>query len=251
MSADFVPTRYGRRRDSQRQRVYAAEGRWWFQVNMDRIADDQQVHHLVEPVKLTSLDDCKRWLAEVTSQRWFQSRWGQVNVPMISGPGNNANHHRIMLTRSGWNRMTILHELSHFLTWHNDEIAGHGPEYAATMVTLVDGVFGKEVGRLLRESYDTPNEHGHRVKYRTGMKLVPKPGSARVVTKAEAAAKARTAKAREKVMAERRRASIISAERKAAASETIREMAKAGAFGPPGSPLRRRAFNFAALVKDS
>lgn len=219
----------GRPRDSQRSKLYEAERVLDGWINPDGM-----------PTLSEHLDDAQDWIDEVTAEAWFQRRWGRMQVRLVPGRGNNAMYRgRIMLSPWGRSRpYVLLHELAHVLV--PNKYAGHGPEFCATYLTLVEFVLGKEAARKLRESFVS-----HGVRYRKGFEAVPDPNRS-VVTKSQAdAKKRREALARQKFLA----TSALAKYKRQDAAEIIRAMVALGKFGKAGSKTRSQALAVAREVE--
>lgn len=163
-------------RDTQRSRVYAAED----VLSLRRVSRHAQ-RHLVDTqwfthdVKVPSVAAVQAYVDSVTSAAWFVRRWGTTRIIVDAGRGSHANvGRRITVSRNHRrSEAVILHEMAHVLApWY--DVADHGPEFAAILLILVEGVMGKEHARDLRASYAE-----HRVKYRSGLSAVPKPNPTR------------------------------------------------------------------------
>ena len=142
-----------RKRDSQRGKVYAAEGkhsRW------DDPGD-----------RFASLRDVHEWLNKLTNERWFRNRWPR-DAALVA---NGKPMHRWLIkdgrgtryARGGFQRMNlpvwarrkivILHEMAHGLC--GNYVAAHGREFCRTFLELVRYAMGRpaadELKRLFRE----------------------------------------------------------------------------------------------------
>lgn len=223
-------------RDNQKKRLYTAEDALpsFASKAADRLLKNGKK---VESTGNLSIEACQAYVDHLASSAWFQSRWGRRQF--------TVRHKTYGRATGGWNRVTlppwartehiILHEVAHSLVPH--DAADHGPEFAATLLTLVRYAMGAEHAATLRESY-----REHRVKYRAGMASVPKPGTHSVVPRGEQEAKKRAAAQAEKERAaEARKRRLNSAERREDAAALLRTAIEEGWYGPTGSTTRRQA----------
>lgn len=231
-------------RDNQKKRVYDAEDA------LPSFASKAAERLLRNGPKVAStgnlsIEACQAYVDHITSSAWFQTRWGKRAF--------SVRHKVYGRATGGWNKVTlppwartehiILHEMAHSLV--PDSCADHGPEFAATLLTLVRYAMGAEHAATLRASYKE-----HRVKYRSGVASVPKPGSKPVVPRAEQQRRAAAKKAEEKAAeAERLRRRLNNPEVRAAAAQTIKQAVEDGWYGPPGSPARRQALATARTIE--
>lgn len=152
------PPIYKRPRDSQRTALYKAE--------------DVVFRDSIWARPAASTAEAQAWLDQILVQRWFLSRWGFRQIKIVGGNGNSATYGgSIRLCAMGRSPWIILHELSHVLASHQG-VAAHGPEYAATYLTLVDHALGEDWGRDLRKAFTTGKR---KVRYRKGFAAVPNP----------------------------------------------------------------------------
>lgn len=223
-------------RDTQKKRVYDAEDA------LPSFASKAAERLLRNGPKVAStgnlsIEACQAYVDHVTSSAWFQTRWGKRAF--------TVRHKVYGKATGGWNRVTlppwartehiILHEIAHSLV--PDSCADHGPEFAATLLTLVRYAMGAEHAATLRASYKE-----HRVRYRSGMASVPKPGSKPVVPRAEQERKKREAAAAEKQRAAAaRKRRLNDPDGRASAVDLLKVAIEEGWYGPPGTPARRQA----------
>jgi putative metallohydrolase (TIGR04338 family) len=208
-------------RDSQKQRLYDAE-------------------YAVGPFinELGSLEAAQKYVTEVLATAWVQTRWGRhtIRVGRTRNIGKSYDGY-ITLGVDAQNKRVILHEIAHELSFYKygyqrNDIAAHGPEFAATYVALVGRFLGADAAAKLRESY-----RKHRVRF-TAPGAVPKPGTHTVVTQAarKAAVKERTTKPL--TLLEQREAARL-----------LRRAVASGMFGEPGRKPRTHAQTIARTLE--
>jgi putative metallohydrolase (TIGR04338 family) len=229
----------GDTRDSQKSKLYKAEAALdaWRGPHHGILLKDLRTSSGVHG-KYSSIEGCQEYVDNLTKQRWFQSRWGQRRIEVrlkVYGSASGFTSGHICLPPWARCERVILHEVAHTLTASRH--AAHGPEFAAVFLTLVDNHMGRHIGTALRKSFAAK-----KVKYRTGMALVPKPGTRTVITKTERVEKAKEKDA--KLQAER-----TNYGRTTHAASTIRAHVQAGLFGPPGSKPRVHALATARLLE--
>lgn len=226
-----------RDRDNQRQRLYTAEnilsGKRVSKAALKHLIDTEHSWHGKYPTPAA----VQAYVDEVTSSRWFQSRWGQKRIEYWAGNGSHASgNHITVATEHRRSEAVILHELAHCLvTQRSSTAAWHGPEFAGVLMTLVRNVMGKESADALTESF-----RKHKVRKNT--RLVPATGSKPVVTKTE-----RTE--RQKARDEKDQQMALTLSRRDEAGESIRAAVKAGYYGPPGSKPRAQALATARTLE--
>lgn len=232
--------RPGQHRDNRRQRLYNAEQvlrnkrpsvlgkrhltdsqrhgyiRQWVRVN----PDDEHATE-TRPLYYPATDSVQDYVDAVLATAWFRRRWGyqSISVSHSHGSGSHAFDHGVIEMGCEHRRSesVILHEIAHILTpW---PYAHHGPEFAATLLTLVKHQMGAEHATALRESFTS-----HGVKYRTGMAAVPKPEESRRA-RADHTAKRRGEKVRKTT---RRKAVTPTTRKPPKRLETEEEMYEAG-----------------------
>jgi putative metallohydrolase (TIGR04338 family) len=163
-------------RDSQREKLYHAQ----------RFGVD------IAAAKFDTVEQVAQWYEEILSSAWAKKEWPKLakltrdiygDLPRKLRPRVQINSriqrwggwHRggfIEFPTGSVSRWTALHELAHWLryisrNWREHE-AGHGREYAGTLLTLVKHEFGMDIAQQLRESYV---KHG--VRYRSKKTLKP------------------------------------------------------------------------------
>jgi len=142
-----------RPRDSQRKRVYTAEG-----VLRD-CAEDREIRKLKE---------LQEYVDELVSAPWFRERWPHVeSVAVRDGRGRKrAGGSPLYGTSSGEITMPkrmrttkiVLHELAHVVAPVDE--AWHGKRFCGCFARLVYNVMGENAFTQLTTSFRT-----HRVKY--------------------------------------------------------------------------------------
>lgn len=209
-----------RPRDVQQGKVYKAEQRAWGLDPLDR--EDAWVGWSTLPHY--TREETLAWFDNIRAQRWFRSRFGalRVDITFKRGGGGHTNHwgDEIAIGDSGRVELLFIHELAHAIVGQRIQTGtrpclGHGVEYAAVLLTLVDNHLGKEMGRKYRDAFA---EFG--VKYRAGMPFVPRPGTHRVATKAQ-----------KRAILNREKNKPVTAHDRAVAADIIRRAAKQGVFG--------------------
>lgn len=221
-----------RPRDTQRSKVYAAEGvvAKFRSPHADRLLTTTKVYGDFGKADRVMISAAQAYVDDLLAQRWFQSRWGQRRIEVGSKSyGRAVGYSGGPIFLPPWARTehTILHEVAHTLL--TSRHAAHGPEFAATFLTLVEHRCGVEAAKALRESFAE-----HRVKYRKGLAVVPKAGQRTVVTKTAALAAAKRQTKAEQTL-------LTGSTRRAQAAAVIRASVKAGHFGPSGSKPRTHA----------
>ncbi len=237
-----------RPRDTQRQRVYDAEG------VLRTIRTDKAARRLlVDEARLLvqtgwhagpiardgktyapSIDDCQRYVDEVLRGAYVQRRWGQRTLTVgwkASGSDTCTGTH---LALPPWSRheSVILHEIAHALT--PDKYAAHGPEFAGVLLSLVRHRMGAEAGTRLCEAFRAQRA-------RVSVAAVPAPTQP-VVTAADRAAKA-----------ERLEERLTRPSYRRAAADTVKALAGRQVqpvFGDVGSKSRRYAQDTARALAE-
>jgi putative metallohydrolase (TIGR04338 family) len=157
---------YGAPRDSQRSKVYRAEG--------------VLKHHRTKTFKVggktwsgatyADLKDVKAYVDKLVGSAWFKRRWPNVRSVEVndgrgrqSAGGEGGWRRQITLPRHMRRQEIVLHELAHVLTdaeFGRKNAAPHGREFARTLLTLVRHEMGDEAWRALKDSFRT-----HKVKH--------------------------------------------------------------------------------------
>jgi len=126
-----------RPRDSQRARLYRAEG----QVDAGR--------------RLPTVERMQAWVDGLAATDWFVARWGSRRFDVRPGFG----HRRATADANGvlqmpkWARseLVLLHEVAHCLT--PATCASHGPEYAGVLLTLARRAMSPGTAQLLEDAF--------------------------------------------------------------------------------------------------
>jgi len=156
-------------RDTQRSRVYAAEG--FVRTLFDRAAEHNSRAvdffgasiTLPPEARFASVESVQRYVEEVLRLPAVSGRWpGAGPVTVRARRAATAAHYETgsgaagviaVPQASGWalRELVVLHELAH----HLNDGAGpaHGPEFTDTLCTLAAAVMGPEAGHVLRVVY--------------------------------------------------------------------------------------------------
>lgn len=175
-----------RERDSQRSKVYRAEGA-----------------SKVKGKFLGTIPEIEAYLERVFSHEWFRRHFPHARRFTVKdgrgrrAAGGSGYGFRAVITMPKWSRFEtiILHELAHGLTeleWGRGT-AWHGWEFCETFLKLVYHYMGREAGDKLKASFKE-----HRVRFRKprrGRKLTPEQREA-AVARLAAAREAKAAKPR-------------------------------------------------------
>ena len=151
-----------RPRDSQRQKLYAAER--WTRVRSKMFKD---------------LRGVRKYTKRVLKHKWFKQRWPHIvyiNVRKIRCDSNAHGWYAgggvvaIQIPKAMWamKEVVVLHEIAHGITEYEfgvNKTAWHGREFAKIFASLVQHYMGTEAGQELRTSY-----RKHRVKWRSNGK---------------------------------------------------------------------------------
>ena len=126
-----------RPRDSQRARLYRAEG----EVGIGR--------------RLPSVERMQAYVDDLLAADWFTARWGARSFEIRPGFGHRratADEHGV-LQMPTWARteLVLLHEVAHCLT--PATVASHGPEYAGVLVALARRAMSPGTGQALEEAF--------------------------------------------------------------------------------------------------
>jgi putative metallohydrolase (TIGR04338 family) len=127
----------GRPRDSQRARLYRAEG----EVDAGR--------------RLPTVERMQAWVDGLATQDWFLVRWGERTFDVRPGFGHRratADQHGV-LQMPKWARteLVLLHEVAHCLT--PSTCAAHGPEYAGVLLALARRGMGPATAQALEDAF--------------------------------------------------------------------------------------------------
>ncbi len=136
--ARAVPSEASTRpRDSQRARLYRAEG----EVDPGR--------------RLPTVERMQSWVDGLVATDWFVARWGARAFEVRPGFGHRratADQHGV-LQMPKWARteLVLLHEVAHCLT--PVTVASHGPEYAGVLLALARRGMGPATAQLLEDAF--------------------------------------------------------------------------------------------------
>ncbi len=127
-----------RPRDSQRARLYRAEG----QVDAGR--------------SLPTVPSMQAWVDGLVATDWFVARWGDRAFEVRPGFGHRratADAVNGVLQMPKWARseLVLLHEIAHCLTPLT--FASHGPEYAGVLLALARRGIGPGTAQLLEDAF--------------------------------------------------------------------------------------------------
>ena len=126
-----------RPRDSQRARLYRAEG----EVDAGR--------------RLPTVERMQAWVDGLAATEWFVARWGARYFEVRPGFG----HRRATADEDGvlqmprWARseLVLLHEVAHCVT--PVTFASHGPEYAGVLLALARRGMGPATAQALEDAF--------------------------------------------------------------------------------------------------
>jgi putative metallohydrolase (TIGR04338 family) len=127
-----------RPRDSQRARLYRAEGL----VDAGR--------------RLPTVERMQAWVDALAATEWFVARWGARSFEVRPGFGHRratADQANGVLQMPKWARseLVLLHEIAHCLT--PAACASHGPEYAGVLLALARRGMGVSTAQLLEDAF--------------------------------------------------------------------------------------------------
>ncbi len=201
-------------RDSKRQRVYDAE------------------RELPEFHQKMDWPEVEAFFAQVNASRWFRARWSTVVRPVRKRGGSAYGYPggRVTLPAFARNRIVILHEIAHTVTYADQRYAPHGPEYCGVFVALVGHFVSDDVARRLRAELRAR-------KVAVKGTLLPEP--VRPVTSLTEVRKRRASQQRQP-LSDRERADL---------AELLRRAAVSGEFGAAGTRLRTQALALARAVR--
>ncbi len=126
-----------RPRDSQRARLYRAEG----EVDTGR--------------RLPTVEKMQAYVDQMAAADWFLARWGERAFEVRPGFGHRratADEHGV-LQMPKWARteLVVLHEVAHCLTPRT--VASHGPEYAGVLIALARRAMSPATGQSLEDAF--------------------------------------------------------------------------------------------------
>ena len=132
--------RWGRERDSQKQRLYRSE------------------KGVCTGNDFSTVRECQRYLDFVTGTDWFVERFGDVRVRVVRSKGYRAsrcygkgNEAVIRILGCHQNSLVLLHELTHALVPHPH--ASHGPLYCRVYAEMVKQNLGFDAYEQLMAGY--------------------------------------------------------------------------------------------------
>ena len=155
-------------RDTQRAKVYAAEGfvRTLFDragEHGNRVVDFFGTQLTLPPEgKFASASSVQRYVDEVLAHPAVHQRWPGTGALIVRPRrGTTAAHYEwsdniatiaVPDRRDTWalRELVVLHEIAHHLSHAEPP---HGPEFVATFCELAGAVMGPEVGHVLRVVY--------------------------------------------------------------------------------------------------
>ena len=127
----------GRPRDSQRARLYRAEG----EVDAGR--------------RLPTVPTLQAYVDELVGADWFLARWGQRAFEVRPGFGHRratADEHGVLqMPRWARSELVLLHEVAHCLTPRT--VASHGPEYAGVLLALTRRAMSPATAQSLEDAF--------------------------------------------------------------------------------------------------
>ena len=132
-----MPDNAARPRDSQRARLYRAEG----EVDSGR--------------RLPTVERMQIYVDALCAADWFLARWGTQSFEVRPGFGHRratADEHGV-LQMPKWARteLVILHEVAHCVTPRT--CAAHGPEYAGVLLALARRAMGPATAQRLEDAF--------------------------------------------------------------------------------------------------
>ena len=124
-------------RDSQRARLYRAEG----EVDPGR--------------RLPTVPLMQAYVEDLVGVDWFEARWGSRAFEVRPGHGHRratADEHGVLqMPRWARTELVLLHEVAHCLTPGGGP--PHGPEYAGILVCLVRRRMGLGTAQTLEDAF--------------------------------------------------------------------------------------------------
>lgn len=137
-------------RDSQRQKLYNAEGRAKFYF--PRAEGGSEV------VTYGSVDEIRAYVFKVMRSRWLVRRFGEQELPEVFGMKSDTAYsskgkgHLNFPPTWSWNQIVVLHEVSHWI--HPcGQGTSHGRFFARTFLELSGHEMGPVFRQVLKESY--------------------------------------------------------------------------------------------------
>jgi putative metallohydrolase (TIGR04338 family) len=146
--------------DRQRSKVYAAETRLhWLSGNGGTVELPGMVLQLEPEARFGDLDSIGGYVRRVLAHPAVVARFGEhPPIAVRHRRGHTAAHYEerdrtiavyTQGTRWAMRELVVLHEIAHALAPSD----GHGPDFAATMLELVDAVIGPQTALALRVLY--------------------------------------------------------------------------------------------------
>ena len=127
----------GRPRDSQRARLYRAEG----EVDAGR--------------RLPTVARMQDYVDEIVGAGWFLARWGERAFEVRPGFGHRratADEHGVLqMPRWARSELVLLHEVAHCLAPLS--AASHGPEYAGVLLALARRAMSPGTAQALEDAF--------------------------------------------------------------------------------------------------
>lgn len=230
-----MPTRLnrdGRKRDTQKQRVYDAENTALESVPATRTGE--RLLYGGKKVLSTgsvSIEACQEYVDWLCQQAWFQRRWGRQRLTVRHKVYGSARGGYGRVTLPPWARKewVILHEVAHGLL--PKPHAWHGPEFVGIYLTLVRFVLGEEAGRQFLDAL-------RKEKVRRSLAAVP--GADTHVPVTATVRDARTKAARNRP---------VTRDEAAKAADVLRRAAKQGLVGNAGTKPREGALAAARALE--
>lgn len=139
------------KRDVQRQKAYRAE---W---SMKGAGHEGRVFPTAMHVEA--------YVRRLAQSKWFVAKFGRHYFRMESATGRSStatpgrSYHTLAIHSRMRNQLTIAHEIAHCVrplkAWPTEKGAWHGPEFAATLLVLVQHTMGTKAAQALRAHYRT------------------------------------------------------------------------------------------------
>jgi len=132
-------------RDSQKQKLYDAE------TITRRLMEKQNLNP-----SFSSIEEIQKFIDKLISSAWFKKRFGDNVVCKVINARENqrtayARFHNISLPHWAWNKVVVLHELSHIVSRHYE--GSHGRFFARAFLEIVRHVLGQEAAWILKKYY--------------------------------------------------------------------------------------------------
>jgi len=139
-------------RDSQRQKMYNAEN------CLKRHCRDEGEHGRVdENAEFESIKEIEHYVNKLLKSAWFIRRWGKKENPIIveiqgHTAWGNRMRNKMALPKWAWNKVVVLHELSHVLHAYDCGTV-HGRYFCRTLLELIDHELSPESRRFLKKRF--------------------------------------------------------------------------------------------------